>query len=152
MVLVLAGRVLAGEVVLENGVRLQGVLAEEQLRVWSRGEELVINREDLRSFSSAPLDEMAGAQVAPPRAARLAPGARRFEVVATATALSRDAVAVAASVGRLIKGELVIYLDSIDRRLRILNALVFDGGYWIKVQTATGAEGWVPASTLRELP
>ena len=48
-------------------------------------------------------------------------------------------------------GQQVRYVDSIDRRLRILNVLVFDGGYWIKVRVANGTEGWVPAGHVREV-
>jgi hypothetical protein len=73
----------------------------------------------------------------------------RLEVVIAESALYRDAVA-ASPVGRVVPGERVLYLDSIDRRLRIFNAMVFDGGYWIKVRAASGIEGWLPASTLRE--
>jgi hypothetical protein len=48
-------------------------------------------------------------------------------------------------------GEHVRYVDSIDRRLRILNLLVFDGGFWVKVRLSDGTEGWVPADTVREV-
>jgi hypothetical protein len=73
----------------------------------------------------------------------------RLAVVTVESELYRDAVA-ARPIGRVVRGERVLYLDSIDRRLRIFNALVFDGGYWIKVRAAGGVEGWLPASTLRE--
>ncbi len=66
--------------------------------------------------------------------------------------LYRDALAVATAVGRDRRGETVTYLDSIDRRLRIFNTVIFDGGHWIKVRAANGTEGWLPASTLREAP
>ena len=49
------------------------------------------------------------------------------------------------------RGQQVRYVDSIDRRLRILNLLVFDGGHWVKVRLADGTEGWVPAETVREV-
>jgi hypothetical protein len=42
-------------------------------------------------------------------------------------------------------------VDSIDRRLRILNLLVFDGGYWVKVRASDGTEGWIPADNVREV-
>jgi SH3-like domain-containing protein len=32
-----------------------------------------------------------------------------------------------------------------------MNAVVFDGGRWIKVRAADGTEGWVPAATVREM-
>ncbi|HEV8674131.1 MAG TPA: SH3 domain-containing protein [Methylomirabilota bacterium] len=85
------------------------------------------------------------------------PGARppvvagsRLEVVIDQSALLRDAVTAAPPVGRVARGERVMYLDSIDRRLRFFNAVLFDGGFWIKVRAADGTEGWLPASTLRE--
>jgi len=71
--------------------------------------------------------------------------------VAGESPLYRDAFATASRIGRVIRGDQVTYLDSIDRRLRILNALIFDGGHWIKVRSADGAEGWVPADIVREV-
>ena len=67
------------------------------------------------------------------------------------SALYRDAYAAAARVGSVVRGELLIYVDYIDRRVRILNALVFDGGHWIKVRASDGQEGWLPANALREV-
>jgi hypothetical protein len=75
---------------------------------------------------------------------------RVLEVVA-ASVLYRDALSGSAQVGRVATGQQVRYVDSIDRRLRILNLLVFDGGYWIKVRVADGTEGWVPADSVREV-
>ncbi|MBI3456040.1 MAG: SH3 domain-containing protein [Candidatus Rokubacteria bacterium] len=75
----------------------------------------------------------------------------RLEVVIGESALYRDAVEAASPIGRVVRGERVTYLDSIDRRLRIFNTLIFDGGHWIKVRAADGTEGWLPASTLREV-
>ncbi len=75
----------------------------------------------------------------------------RLEVVAAETSVHRDALANASAVGKVRRGEQVTYLDSIDRRLWILNTLVFDGGHWIKVRAADGTEGWVPASAVREV-
>ena len=34
-------------------------------------------------------------------------------------------------------GQQVSYIDAIDRRLRIFNTLVFDGGHWVKVRCPT---------------
>ena len=65
--------------------------------------------------------------------------------------LYRDALFSSAKVGRVESGEHVRYVDSIDRRLRILNLLVFDGGFWVKVRLSDGTEGWVPADTVREV-
>jgi hypothetical protein len=65
--------------------------------------------------------------------------------------LYRDALFSSSQVGRVAAGQQVRYVDSIDRRLRILNLLVFDGGYWIKVRLADGTEGWVPARNVREV-
>jgi hypothetical protein len=81
---------------------------------------------------------------------RPAPGAR-LEVVSPNGTLHREALAAAASVGRVERGEQVTYIDSIDRRLRIFNALIFDGGYWIKVRAGNGTEGWLPAASVREV-
>src|SRR5262245_61736682 len=78
------------------------------------------------------------------------PGGRMFEVVGD-SALYRDALFSSSRVGHVVAGEQVRYLDSIDRRLRILNLLVFDGGNWIKVRLSNGTEGWVPADTVREV-
>jgi hypothetical protein len=77
---------------------------------------------------------------------------KRLEVAVRENVLRRDAVETAAPVGRVLRGERVTYLDSIDRRLRIFNTLIFDGGHWIKIRAANGAEGWVPAAVLREVP
>jgi hypothetical protein len=78
-----------------------------------------------------------------------APGVR-LEVV-EATPLYRDAISNASQVGRVSAGQRVTWLDSIDRRLRILNRLVFDGGHWVKVRVAEGVEGWIPAVSVREV-
>jgi hypothetical protein len=75
---------------------------------------------------------------------------RRLEVIAEAT-LYRDAFAAASRVGRVVRGQLVVVVDFIDRRLRILDTLIFDGGYWLKVRASDGTEGWLPAATVREL-
>ncbi len=61
----------------------------------------------------------------------------------------RDALQSSAQVGHLSAGQQVSYIDSIDRRLWILNRLVFDGGHWVKVRATDGTEGWVPADTVR---
>jgi hypothetical protein len=65
--------------------------------------------------------------------------------------LYRDALFSSSQVGRVAAGQQVRYVDSIDRRLRILNLLVFDGGYWVKVRLPDGTEGWVPARNVREV-
>jgi hypothetical protein len=75
---------------------------------------------------------------------------RMFEVVGE-SALYRDALFSSSAIGRVAAGQLVQYVDSIDRRLRILNLLVFDGGHWVKVRVADGTEGWVPAENVREV-
>jgi hypothetical protein len=91
-----------------------------------------------------------------PRTAALTPesGVRRsgrtFEVVAE-TGLYRDALYSSSRVGHVAAGQQVSYVDSIDRRLRILNLLVFDGGYWVKVRLHDGTEGWVPVDSVREV-
>jgi len=75
---------------------------------------------------------------------------RVLEVVGSGV-LYRDALFSSSQVGQVAVGQQVRYVDSIDRRLRILNLLVFDGGYWIKVRLTDGTEGWVPAATVREV-
>jgi len=76
---------------------------------------------------------------------------RRFEVIVAESTIYRDALTTALPVGRVVRGEHVTYLDSIDRRIWILNRLVLDGGHWIRILTRDGTEGWLPASTLREV-
>lgn len=95
--------------------------------------------------STAVASTGSGGDVSPPTAE-----GRRLEVVAGESALYRDAFEKAARVGRVVRGQLVTYLDFIDRRLRILNALIFDGGHWVKVRVADGTEGWLPADRVRE--
>jgi len=80
--------------------------------------------------------------------ARPVPGPR-LEVITSEIPLHRDALANATAVGTIRRGDQVTYLDSIDRRLWILNTLIFDGGHWIKVRAADGTDGWVPASAVR---
>lgn len=77
-------------------------------------------------------------------------GPTRLEVVGEG-ALYRDALFGSSQIGTVPRGQQVIYVDSIDRRLRILNRLVFDGGHWVKVRLTDGTEGWIPAESVREL-
>lgn len=78
------------------------------------------------------------------------PMGRTYEVVGESL-LYRDALFSSSRVGRVVTGQQVRYVDTIDRRLRILNLLVFDGGHWVKVRLPDGIEGWVPADTVREV-
>jgi hypothetical protein len=78
------------------------------------------------------------------------PHGRTFEVVGD-SALYRDALFSSSRIGRVGSGQQVRYVDSIDRRLRILNLLVFDGGHWVKIRLPDGTEGWVPADSVREV-
>jgi hypothetical protein len=78
------------------------------------------------------------------------PSGRTYEVVGESV-LYRDALSSSSRVGRVVIGQQVRYVDSIDRRLRILNLLVFDGGHWVKVRLPDGIEGWVPADAVREV-
>jgi Bacterial SH3 domain len=78
------------------------------------------------------------------------PHGRTFEVVGE-SALYRDALFSSSRIGRVGSGQQVRYVDSIDRRLRILNLLVFDGGHWVKIRLPDGTEGWVPADSVREV-
>jgi len=77
---------------------------------------------------------------------------KRVEVVAGESPLYRDAYSTARQVGRVTQGEQLVYLDFIDRRLRIMNTLVFNGGYWIKVRATDGTEGWLPGTAVRAVP
>jgi hypothetical protein len=85
---------------------------------------------------------------APSAGARAGRGAQ-LEVVAEEAALRRDAIAAADPIGRVSRGDRVTYLDAIDRRLHLLNVLVFDGGQWVRVRSADGTEGWLPAAAVR---
>ena len=91
-----------------------------------------------------------GVQTAALRRVRSRPAGRTYEVVGESV-LYRDALFSSSRVGRVVTGQQVRYVDSIDRRLRILNLLVFDGGHWVKVRLPDGIEGWVPADTVREV-
>lgn len=75
---------------------------------------------------------------------------RILEVVGESV-VYRDALHGSSRVGRVVSGQQVRYVDSIDRRLRILNMLVFDGGHWVRIRTPDGTEGWVPADAVREV-
>ena len=79
------------------------------------------------------------------------PTSNRVLEVLGSSVVYRDALTSSSHVGQVAAGQQVRYVDSIDRRLRILNLLVFDGGYWIKVRLTDGTEGWVPADTVREV-
>jgi hypothetical protein len=74
----------------------------------------------------------------------------QLEVIADDAPLRRDAIAAADPVGRVSRGQRVTYVDTIDRRLRMFNVLLFDGGHWVRVRAADGSEGWLPAGTVRE--
>ena len=77
---------------------------------------------------------------------------KHLEVVTGESPLYRDAYSTARQVGRVTQGEQLVYLDFIDRRLRIMNTLVFNGGYWIKVRATDGTEGWLPGTAVRAVP
>jgi hypothetical protein len=88
----------------------------------------------------------------PPSIGTERPGARpHLVVVVVESALHRDALSGAPTVGRVVQGEQLTYVDSIDRRLWVFNTLVFDGGHWIKVRAASGTQGWIPATAVREV-
>jgi hypothetical protein len=73
-----------------------------------------------------------------------------FEVAVSENPLRRDAFGRAAIVGRVIPGEKLTFVDFIDRRLRVIGHVVFDGGYWRKVRGQRGDVGWLPAAAVRE--
>jgi hypothetical protein len=110
----------------------------------SRGPAASVATSEAPLAMLVPVSTSAGVAAGPVRGQRL-------EVLAVESALYRDAFATAGQVGRAFRGELVTYLDFIDRRLRMLNRLIFDGGHWIKVRLADGTEGWLPADTVREV-
>ena len=87
----------------------------------------------------------------PPGTSRPLAAERRLEVVVSEARLRRDALANAEAVGRVVRGEQVTYVDFIDRRLRILNVVIYDGGHWIKVRAADGSVGWIPARAVQEI-
>jgi hypothetical protein len=91
--------------------------------------------------------------VQPAALTRDAPGSssRRILEIIDESVLYSEALAMSPPVGKVAVGQQVTYVDSIDRRLRILNFLEFDGGYWIKVRLSSGTEGWVPAKNVREV-
>jgi hypothetical protein len=74
----------------------------------------------------------------------------QLEVIADDAPLRRDAIAAADPVGRVSRGQRVTHVDTIDRRLRMFNVLLFDGGHWVRVRAADGSEGWLPAGMVRE--
>ncbi len=75
------------------------------------------------------------------------PGGPVFRVIASETWLYHEATVQADRVGLVKKGELVTYVDMIDRRLSLMGYLL-DFGRWIKVKTAGGLTGWVEADAL----
>ncbi len=87
----------------------------------------------------------------PPDATPPAPPGGRLEVIVGEAPLYRDALEAGDPVGTVARGQQVTYLDSIDRRLRIFNRLVYDGGYWVKVRAADGIVGWIRAEEVRKL-
>ena len=165
------------QALLRDGRMVRGVLAGPGIRAQTALGELAVRGVELVSYraGAAPVPVEAAARTEPPPASTgtvavaspvvapaVAPATngaaqgvrltlRRFEVQVGESALYRDAYAAAARVGNVVRGELLIYVDYIDRRVRILNALVFDGGHWIKVRASDGQEGWLPANTLREV-
>jgi hypothetical protein len=160
------------QAVLRDGRAFRGVLAGPGIKAETALGELAVRSVELVSYraSQVSAEPAARAEPAPPPAgiaaavapvAAPAPGLgptpgmrgtlRRFEVLVGESELYRDAYAAAARVGSVVRGELLIYVDFIDRRVRILNALIFDGGHWIKVRAPDGQEGWLPANVLREV-
>jgi hypothetical protein len=74
-----------------------------------------------------------------------------FEVAVSEGLMRRDAFGRAPIVGHVVLGEKLTILDFIDRRLRVLGRLVFDGGSWRKVRGQHGTVGWLPAAEVREV-
>jgi len=120
LVLLVIGEAGAGELMLANGSRLEGELTNEMLVVSTGSDGRALGR---------------GVQL---------------EVIADDAPLRRDAIAAADPVGRVSRGQRVTHVDTIDRRLRMFNVLLFDGGHWVRVRAADGSEGWLPAGMVRE--
>ena len=165
------------EVRLTDGRVVRGTLVGGQLKARTPFGELAIKLDELQAYSASrpPPGPAAASTAAPPAAgspgavggstavatppsqpaapaAVATPGRRLLEVITRESALHRDAYAAAARVGRVVRGQILTYIDFIDRRLQILNGLInFDGGHWIKVRAADGTEGWVPADAVREV-
>jgi hypothetical protein len=158
------GLLTPAEIWLKDGRIVQGTVVGGQLKARTSQGELAIGLDELGQFRA---DTVAVARPEAPAAAATAapaptvaittePGAKPpvgigggLEVVIDQSVLRRDAVAAARPVGHVGRGDRVVYIDSIDRRVRLFNAVVFDGGFWIKVRAADGTEGWLPASTVR---
>jgi len=77
-------------------------------------------------------------------------GERLFRVVASEAGLYTEATVQAQRAGVVRRGEIVRYVDMIDRRIFVLGYLV-DFGNWIKVKTKSGLAGWVEADMLQEV-
>jgi hypothetical protein len=77
-------------------------------------------------------------------------GERLFRVVASEAGLYTEATVQAQRAGVVRGGEIVRYVDMIDRRIFVLGYLV-DFGNWIKVKTKSGLAGWVEADMLQEV-
>jgi hypothetical protein len=61
-----------------------------------------------------------------------------------------DAAVQAGQVGVVRQGEIVTYVDMIDRRLTLWG-YTLDFGNWRRVKTASGVVGWVEADALQEV-
>lgn len=77
-------------------------------------------------------------------------GERLFRVVASEAGLFTEATVQAQRAGVVRRGEIVRYVDMIDRRIAVLGYIV-DFGNWIKVKTKSGLIGWVEADILQEV-
>jgi hypothetical protein len=169
------GQVTPNEVRLKDGRVLSGTLVGGQLRTRTAIGELAVRVEELQSFqaqgfpdASAPPAPAVPVVAQPASAPQPAITPIRISTTSGPTAvlarpvpgpilivisdhnLLRDALTNASEIGRVIRGQTVIKVDVIDRRLTIFNRVIFDGGHWIKVRIGDGTEGWVPATSVRE--
>jgi hypothetical protein len=167
------------EVRLKDGRVLAGSLVGGRLRTRTAMGELAVRVEELQSFQAQRVPDAASAPAPTPAAqAAAAPPAPAPQAAITPIRVSatsgptavlaspvpgpvlivirdqsllREALANASEIGRVIRGQTVTKVDTIDRRLTIFNRLIFDGGHWIKVRIGDGTEGWVPATSVREV-
>jgi len=166
----------SGELRLRDGRIVRGTLVGGHLTVRTSLGEIAVKPDELRAYRAHGEAAVAHDPEPRPPDAALAPATRtpavavaaippaststvygralgrgvQLEVIADDAPLRRDAIAAADPVGRVSRGQRVTYVDTVDRRLRMFNVLLFDGGHWVRVRAVDGTEGWLPAWAVRE--